>query len=135
MIERYTRPEMGAIWTDEMKFQTWLDIEIYACEAQAELGIVPKEAIPIIREKAAFTVERINELEATLNHDVIAFLTNVAENVGENSRLIHLGMTSSDVVDTALSVLIRKAGLLLKTSLEEMLPILAMRAKEHQQGQ
>src|SRR5512145_816297 len=102
MIPRYTRPEMGAIWTDEAKFQTWLDIELYACEAQAELGVIPKEVIPDIRAKAAFSVPRILEIEETTNHDVIAFLTNVAENVGENSRFIHLGLTSSDIVDTAL---------------------------------
>ncbi|MBI5647906.1 MAG: adenylosuccinate lyase [Ignavibacteriae bacterium] len=131
MIARYTRPEMGALWTDDAKFRTWLDVEIYACEAQAELGLVPREAIPVIRQRAAFTVERINELERTLNHDVIAFLTNVAENVGENSRFIHLGMTSSDVVDTSLSSLTRRAGLLLRDGLAGLLPVLAARAREH----
>ena len=113
MIQRYTRPEMGMLWTDEAKFQTWLEVELFACEAQAELGLVPKTAIPVIRDRADFSVDRINELERTLNHDVIAFLTNVAENVGESSRYIHLGLTSSDVVDTALSATIRKAGLLI----------------------
>jgi adenylosuccinate lyase len=132
MIARYTRPAMGAIWTDESKFSIWLEIEILACEAQAELGAVPREAIPVIREKAAFTVDRINELEATLNHDVIAFLTNVAENVGDNSRYIHLGLTSSDVGDTALCVQARRAGLLLREGLAALVPILERRAKEHQ---
>ncbi|MBR9975909.1 MAG: adenylosuccinate lyase, partial [Bacteroidetes bacterium] len=110
MIARYTRPEMGTLWTDEAKFKTWLEIEIHACEAQAELGLIPKEAIPVIRERAEFSVDRINELEKTLNHDVIAFLTNVAEHVGEESRFIHLGLTSSDIGDTALSAMTRKAG-------------------------
>ncbi|MCB2204169.1 adenylosuccinate lyase [bacterium] len=131
MIQRYTRPEMGTLWTDEAKFQTWLEIEVLACEAQAELGIVPKDAIPVIRERADFSVDRINELERTLNHDVIAFLTNVAENVGENSRFIHLGMTSSDVGDTALAAMTRRAGLLLREGVEALLPVIATRAKEH----
>jgi len=131
MIKRYTRAEMGALWTDESKFRTWLEIEILACEAQAELGLVPADAARVIREKADFEVARIQELEKTLDHDVIAFLTNVAENVGENSRYIHLGMTSSDVVDTALSVLLRKSGLLLRSGLEGLLPVLEARAREH----
>ena len=131
MIQRYTRPEMGTLWTDEAKFQTWLEIEILACEAQAELGLVPKEAIPVIRERADFSVDRINELERTLNHDVIAFLTNVAENVGENSRFIHLGMTSSDVGDTALAAMTRRAGLLLRDGIAALLPVIATRAREH----
>ncbi|MDT8325030.1 MAG: adenylosuccinate lyase [Bacteroidota bacterium] len=131
MIQRYTRPEMGTLWTDEAKFQTWLEIEILACEAQAELGLVPKEAIPVIRDRADFSVDRINELERTLNHDVIAFLTNVAENVGENSRFIHLGMTSSDVGDTALSAMTRRAGLLIRDGIAALLPAIAERAREH----
>ena len=130
MIKRYTRPEMGTLWTDVSKFQTWLDIEIYACEAQAELGIVPKDAIPVIRERADFSIDRINELEKTLNHDVIAFLTNVAENVGENARFIHLGLTSSDIGDTALSALSRKAGLLLRQGVLDLQEVLARRARE-----
>lgn len=130
MIERYTRPEMGEIWTDESKFRTWLEIEVFACEAQAELSVIPKEAVSVIREKAQFALHRINELEQTLNHDVIAFLTNVAEHVGEDSRFIHLGMTSSDVVDTGLSVQTRKAGLLILHGLEELVALLAKRAIE-----
>ncbi|PLX31091.1 MAG: adenylosuccinate lyase [Ignavibacteria bacterium] len=130
MIQRYTRPEMGTLWTDEAKFQTWLDIEIYACEAQAELGLVPKEAIPVIRERADFSVQRINELEKTLNHDVIAFLTNVAENVGENSRFIHLGLTSSDIGDTALAAMIRRSGLVLREGVEGLIKVINARAKE-----
>jgi adenylosuccinate lyase len=130
MIHRYTRPEMGTLWTDEAKFQTWLEVELYACEAQAELGLIPKEAIPPIRERADFSVDRITELERTLNHDVIAFLTNVAENVGENSRYIHLGLTSSDVVDTALSAITRRAGLVLREGLTALRDVVAVRAKE-----
>jgi len=131
MIQRYTRPEMGTLWTDEAKFQTWLEIEIYACEAQAELGLVPREALPDIRERSDFSVERINELEKTLNHDVIAFLTNVAENVGEASRYIHLGLTSSDVVDTALAAMTRRAGLLLREGVTALIDVIAVRAREH----
>ena len=122
---------MGTLWTDEAKFQTWLEIEIHACEAQAELGLIPKEAIPVIRERADFSVERINELEQTLNHDVIAFLTNVAENVGEESRFIHLGLTSSDIGDTALAAMTRNAGLLLRTGMVALREVIAAQAKKH----
>ena len=100
MIPRYTRPEMGKIWEDQNKFQIWLDIEVLACEAQAELGVIPQSAVEVIREKAAFEVSRIDEIEREVKHDVIAFLTNVAEHVGPDSRFIHLGMTSSDILDT-----------------------------------
>ncbi|MBU7008520.1 adenylosuccinate lyase [Phosphitispora fastidiosa] len=110
MIERYTLPEMGRIWTLENKFQKWLDVEIAACEAMAELGQIPAEAVRVIREKAAFDVNRIDEIEKVTNHDVIAFLTNVAENVGEESKYIHMGMTSSDVGDTALCLLMKEAA-------------------------
>jgi adenylosuccinate lyase len=102
MIDRYTRPEMGRIWSMQNKFEIWKEIEVLACEAQAELGVIPKEAAAEIRAKAAFEVERIDELEATLNHDVIAFLTNMAEHIGEPSKYVHYGMTSSDLGDTAL---------------------------------
>jgi adenylosuccinate lyase len=102
MIDRYSRPEMGAIWSSQNKFEIWMEIEILACEAQAKLGMVPAEDARLVRERAAFEVERIDELEATLNHDVIAFLTNVSEHVGEPSKWVHYGMTSSDLGDTAL---------------------------------
>ncbi len=131
MIKRYTRKEIGNIWTDETKFQTWLEIELYACEAQAELGNISRDAVTAIRSKAKFSVDRINELEKTLNHDVIAFLTNVGESVGENSRFIHIGLTSSDIVDTALSVLMRKAALIIKKDLEQLLRAFAERAREY----
>lgn len=103
MIERYTLPEMGKIWEDELKFSTWLKIEILACEARAKLGEIPEKDVDVIKEKAKFDVKRILEIEETTKHDVIAFLTNVAEYVGSESRHIHYGMTSSDILDTTLS--------------------------------
>jgi len=102
MIDRYTRPAMGAIWSAHNKFEIWKEIEVLACEAQAELGVIPVEDARLIRERAAFEVERIDEIERTTNHDVIAFLTNMAEHIGEPSKWVHYGMTSSDLGDTAL---------------------------------
>ena len=104
MIARYTRPEMGAIWTDQNKFQTWLTIELFACEAMNRLGLVPAADLARIRKRAAFSVKRIDTIERKVNHDVIAFLTNVAEHVGPSARYIHRGLTSSDVLDTSLAV-------------------------------
>ena len=104
MIERYTLPEMGAIWTDEARMQAWLDVEIAAVKAWNRLGKVPADAVAEIEAKAAFDVARVNEIEATTNHDVIAFLTNVAEYVGDASKYVHYGMTSSDMLDTALAL-------------------------------
>jgi adenylosuccinate lyase len=109
MIERYTRPEMGRIWTPESRYAKWLEVEIAACEAWSEIGEIPREAVRKIKKKARFDVDRINEIEKTVKHDVIAFLTSVAENVGPESRFIHKGLTSSDVVDTALSLLMIQA--------------------------
>jgi adenylosuccinate lyase len=108
MIKRYTRPEMGAIWDDQNRYQKWLDVELAVCEAWHELGEIPGDALERIRDKAAFTIERIEEIERTVKHDVIAFLTSVAEFVGEDSRFVHLGLTSYDVVDTALSLILRE---------------------------
>jgi len=130
MITRYTRPEMGAIWSEENKFRIWLEIEILASEAQAELGVIPKDAIPRIREKAKFDVARINEIEREVNHDVIAFLTNVGEYVGPDSRFIHLGMTSSDVLDTAIAVQLKQSAELLLKDLRILGKVLERRAKE-----
>ena len=130
MIERYTRPAMGKIWEDENKFRIWLEIETLACEAQAELGIVPKEAVKVIREKRNFNIARILEIEQEVKHDVIAFLTNIGEYVGPESRFIHLGMTSSDVLDTALAVQMKQSGELLLKGLEGLKEVLARRAKE-----
>jgi adenylosuccinate lyase len=131
MIERYTLPEMGDIWSEQNKFQKWLDFEIVVCEALAELGEIPAEAVERIREKAAFTVERINEIEETTDHDVIAFLTNVAEYIGNDSRYVHLGLTSSDLLDTALSVQLKEAGGLLLERLDELREVVKRRAIEH----
>lgn len=130
MIARYTRPEMGGIWEDENKFRTWLRVEILACEAMTELGEIPREAFAVIKEKADFNVDRILEIEETVRHDVIAFLTNVAEYVGPESRYIHLGMTSSDLLDTSLSIQMRQAGQLLMQKLEQLRDIIGQRAKE-----
>jgi len=130
MITRYTRPEMGNIWTEENKFQTWLDIEILACESQAELGVIPKDAVNTIRAKAKFYVKRIDEIEAEVKHDVIAFLTNVGEYVGQDSRFIHLGMTSSDILDTGLSLQMKQSAELLLNGLHALSEVLARRAKE-----
>ncbi|MCU0330797.1 MAG: adenylosuccinate lyase [Candidatus Kapabacteria bacterium] len=130
MIERYTRPDMGAIWSDQNKYSIWLEIEILACEAQAQLGAIPHEAVVEIREKARFDVARILEIEETTKHDVIAFTTNVAEYVGPTSRFIHMGMTSSDVLDTCLAVQLKQAGELILADLLALRDILARRAKE-----
>lgn len=130
MIERYTRPDMGALWSDQNKYSIWLEIEILACEAQAQLGAIPHEAVVEIREKARFDVARILEIEETTKHDVIAFTTNVAEYVGPTSRFIHMGMTSSDVLDTCLAVQLKQAGELILADLVALRDILARRAKE-----
>ena len=121
---------MGAIWEDQNKYAIWLEIEILAVEAQAEQGIIPMEAARTIREKGAFDVKRVLEIEEEVKHDVIAFLTNVAEYVGEPSRYIHLGMTSSDVLDTCLAVQLKQAGEILLKDLEELRDVLAKRAVE-----
>lgn len=131
MIARYTRPEMGKIWEDQNRYQVWLQIEILACEAQAELGVIPQQALKVIREKAAFDVARIEEIEREVKHDVIAFLTNVGEHIGPESRFVHLGMTSSDVLDTCLAYQMVQAGKLLLVDLTVLLDVLARRAKEH----
>lgn len=130
MIERYTRPEMGALWSDENRFRIWLEIEILACEAQAKLGVVPQEAVDEIRAKANFDTARVLEIEQTTKHDVIAFLTNVAEYVGPSSRFVHMGMTSSDVLDTCLSVQLKQAGEHLMKELVRLRDVLGRRAVE-----
>jgi len=130
MIKRYTLPEMGAIWTEENRFRKWLDVEIAACEANAEAGNIPAAAVAVIREKAAFSVERIHELEKTLDHDVIAFTTNLAENIGPEARWVHYGLTSSDVVDTAGALLLVEAGDLILARLQALSDVLRRRAHE-----
>ncbi len=130
MIKRYTLPEMGAIWTEENRFRKWLDVEIAACQANAEAGNIPAESVEIIRQKAAFSVERIHELEKALDHDVIAFTTNLAENIGEEARWVHYGLTSSDVVDTANALLLVEAGDLIVAKLQTLSDTLRRRAFE-----
>lgn len=131
MIKRYTFPEMGRIWTDENEFQTMLDIEIYACEAMAELGQIPAEAVPVIRERAKFSVERIREIEKETRHDILAFLQAVAENVGDEAKYIHMGLTSSDVKDTALGYMMKQAADIIIADLEQLREVLRRRAAEH----
>ncbi|MHB8581500.1 MAG: adenylosuccinate lyase [Ignavibacteriaceae bacterium] len=131
MIERYTLPEMGKIWQDEFKYRTWLQIEILACEARSELGEIPKADIEVIRQKAKFDIKKILEIEETTKHDVIAFLTNVAEYVGPESRHIHYGMTSSDILDTTLSLQMKAAGEQLLKRLIDLKASLKEKAIEH----
>ena len=133
MIPRYSRPEMATIWEPEARFRIWLDIEILACEAQADLGVIPREAVREIRKRGTFEIERIDELEKETRHDVIAFLTNVAEHVGEPSRFVHQGMTSSDVLDTCLSVQLARAADILITDIDGLLEALERRAHEHRE--
>ena len=128
MIDRYTLPEIGQIWEDENRFRIWLDIEIAACEAQAKLGRIPESAVTEIREKANFNVQRILEIEAEIHHDVIAFFFFVSEYVGESSRFVHYGMTSSDVLDTALSIQMKQAGELILNKLDAVLEVLKKQA-------
>jgi adenylosuccinate lyase len=130
MIERYTLPEMGALWTEQSKFQKWLDVEIAVCEVHAEMGTIPAKALEQIKSGAKFSVERINEIERTTNHDVIAFTTNLAENIGDAARFVHYGLTSSDVVDTANALLLREACDLLLNKIEALLAVLKTRALE-----
>ena len=130
MIARYTLPEMGAIWAPENKFQKWLDVEIAVCEVHFEDGIIPKDALEEIKSKAAFTVERISEIEKTTDHDVIAFTTNLAENIGEAARFVHYGLTSSDVVDTANALLLKDACDVLLPKIDNLLEVLKRRAFE-----
>ena len=131
MIERYTLPEMGAIWTDRAKYQSWLDVEVAACEANCSLGRVPEPAMEDIRNKAAFEPERILEIEAEVRHDVIAFLTNVNEHVGDAGRYIHVGMTSSDVLDTGLALQLKASVSLLRQELMALDMAIAALAKAH----
>ncbi len=131
MIDRYTRPEMGQIWTDQAKFQTMLDVEIAVCEVQAELGKIPQADLAQIKAKAGFDVNRIQEIELEVKHDIIAFLTNVNENIGPSSRYVHLGLTSSDVIDTGLALQLRKAGQLLEKDLQQLHDSILAKAREH----
>ncbi|WP_044304431.1 adenylosuccinate lyase [Richelia intracellularis] len=131
MIERYTLPEMSNLWNDNYKFQTWLKVEIAVCEAQAELGYIPKEAVAEIKTKANFDPRRILEIEAEVNHDVIAFLTNINEFVGDAGRYIHMGMTSSDMLDTALALQLVASLNLLLQSLGRLIVAIRNKAREY----
>lgn len=131
MIERYTLPEMGAIWTDNYRLKTWLQVEIAVCEAQAQLGNIPPEAVAEIKAKADFDVNRVLEIEAEVRHDVIAFLTNVNEYVGDVGRYIHLGMTSSDMLDTALALQMVASLNLILEAVEETIQGIRYQAQQH----
>ena len=130
MIERYTLPEMGALWSEQNKFQKWLDVEIAVCEVHAEMGTIPAAALAEIKSGAQFSVARISEIEEQTNHDVIAFTTNLAENIGDAARFVHYGLTSSDVVDTANALLLRDACDLLLGKIEKLMGVLKRRAVE-----
>lgn len=131
MIPRYTRPEMARIWTEQRKFETWLEIELAVCEVLAELGEIPKEAVEEIRRKARFDVERIYELEKVTKHDVVAFLTNVGESIGPLSRYLHYGLTSSDILDTSLALLLVEASELIIKDIQHLLEVLKKKAFQY----
>jgi len=131
LIPRYSREEMASIWSPENRFQKWLEIEILACEALAIKGEIPEESLKNIKEKSGFDIERINEIEKTTRHDVVAFLTNVSEKVGEDSRYIHMGLTSSDILDTSLAVLFKEASEILIKDIDKLLAVLKKKAFEH----
>jgi len=131
MISRYTRPEMGRIWESENLYAKWLEVEIAACEAMAQEDLIPEEALENIKKKAAFSVGRILEIEEETKHDVIAFLTNVEEHVGPDSRYIHLGLTSSDILDTSFALLLKQAMDIIVQDLQELMDVIRVRAMEH----
>jgi adenylosuccinate lyase len=131
MIPRYSRPEMVAIWEAENKFRIWFEIEAHACDAQAELGVIPKDAAKAVWERGKWEIDRIDEIERETKHDVIAFLTNLAEHVGDEARFVHQGMTSSDVLDTCLAVQMSQAADILIADVDRLLAALKTRALEH----
>ncbi|MBU1026190.1 MAG: adenylosuccinate lyase [Candidatus Margulisbacteria bacterium] len=131
MIDRYTLPKMREIWSEEHKFATWLQVEVAACEAWGKLGKIPSGALRKIKSKANFSIKRIDEIERTVDHDVIAFLTSVAEKVGPDSRFIHMGMTSSDVVDTSLSLIMRDAADIILKDIDEFIKVLRKMARKY----
>lgn len=131
MIERYSLPKMREIWSEENKFRKWLEVELAACDAWAHLKKIPSASYKKIKAKAAFNLDRINEIEKTVDHDVIAFLTSVAEKVGPDSRFIHMGLTSSDVVDTSLALLMKEAGNVLVSDLKDLIRVLARMARKY----
>lgn len=133
MIPRYTRPEMAKIWTDQRKFETWLQIEILACEALSQLGQIPAEAVREIKEKASFDIRRIDEIEKVTKHDVLAFLTDVGESIGPLSKYLHYGLTSSDILDTSLALLLKEASELILQDIHRLLEVLKKKALQHKE--
>lgn len=131
MIDRYTRPEMGAIWAEENRYRKWLEVEIAVCEAWEQVGVIPAESVKRIKDKARFNAARIAEIEHVVKHDVIAFLTNVAESIGDEARFVHVGLTSYDVVDTALSLLIRESLLIVRNGLTGLAEVIKAEALRH----
>ena len=131
MIDRYTRPEMGRIWTEEAKLAKWLEVELAALEALAHYSYIPKHIPKKVRLKAGFNLKRVKEIESTVQHDVIAFLTNLAEHIGPDGRFVHFGLTSSDILDTALALQLKDASALLIRDLEELIAVLKKKAREH----
>lgn len=131
MISRYTRPEMGRIWSEENSFQKWLDVEILAAEGLARLGKVPKAAVARIRKKARFDVKRIRAIEAEVKHEIIAFLSSVAESIGDDARYLHVGMTSSDVMDTALAIQFKEASAILSRDIKDLMRVLRRQARKY----
>jgi len=131
MISRYTRPEMGFIWELENRYAKWLDVELAACESMSEEGLIPVEALETIKKKAGFSVERILEIEEETKHDVIAFLTNIEEHVGPDSRYVHLGLTSSDILDTSFALLLKEAMDMIIQDVKNFLEVIKRRAFEH----
>ena len=131
MIPRYTLPRMGKIWKEEEKFALWLKIEILACEAWAELGEIPADALTRIKERASFDIERIKEIEKEVKHDVVAFLTNLAESIGPEARYVHFGLTSSDILDTSLALQMKRAGEIITEDLERLAELLKKKAAQY----
>ena len=131
MIDRYTRPPMGDLWSEEQKFQSWLDVELAACAAWSEIGAIPPEDVETLYDEADFDVDRIHEIEKETKHDVVAFTRAVSETLGEEKKWVHYGLTSTDVVDTAYMVRIKKANSLIRTQLDGMIETLAEKAREH----
>ena len=131
MLARYTRPEMAALWSEQAQFDAWLEVEIAACAAWSKLGVIPAEDVELIRTNASFDVDRIHEIEEVTRHDVVAFTRSVSESLGDERKWVHYGLTSSDVVDTAWSVRLKKANALILTEIDRMIEVLGRRADEH----
>ncbi|MCK4926607.1 adenylosuccinate lyase, partial [Candidatus Aerophobetes bacterium] len=131
MISRYTLPRMGKIWKEEEKFALWLKIEVLACEAWAKLGEIPKDAVARIKERAKFDIARIKEIEKEVKHDVLAFLTNLAESIGPEARYVHMGLTSSDILDTTLALQMKRAGEIIMEDLAKLAGLLKKKARQY----